>query len=588
MINRSALLVVILGLAISRVLANDVEYVTVTRSVSFTLKSIPEHPTGTVRQKDGTLEFLSRPEQIPLKKERPFVAVVIQWEAPLTKAHQIELSIRGSEDGINWTDWLQVGEDHHATPGLNRFSGELQFLPAESRWIQYRATTPVNASILIPPLENVFLHFINPGITPKLADAPKRETQKQTSVTTQQGFSGLPNSEATTMSASYSLPEYVDRVKWGASLNLTNSAPRTPTTVTHLIVHHSAGQNTANDFAAVVRSYYILHTQTNGWTDIGYNWLIDRNGVLYQGRAFDVNGSIDVVGAHLGGGNTNTMGVCLIGDFTSTQPTTGALTQLRNVLAWKANERKIDVRTRQPHTLGNLFTISGHRDGVATECPGNAFYPRLPEIRSRVHAYLNPPQLLSNKLTVTSSKPTEATVEVAIHPKGSDVVGYIEYGTNVDQLTSKTALFELKASESMVATSVTIKELAAGTRYFYRVVASNSEIVQKFEVSNFVAGVTTTIEETNDSPRVFALEQNFPNPFNPTTTIAFSLPVPGNVKLVVYNLFGQTIKVLVNNYRSKGKHQVHFDGNGLPSGVWYYALEVNGQLISTKKMTLLK
>jgi len=439
-----------------------------------------------------------------------------------------------------------------------------------------------------PSLEKVFLYFINPGLT-------SRPSQKEPSVPSQPTSSTLPKEDtmlpiagAMITQTSFSLPEYIDRVKWGGSLNLTNSAPRTPTTVTHLIVHHSAGQNTSSDFAAVVRSYYILHTQTNGWTDIGYNWLIDRNGVLYQGRAFDVNGSIDVVGAHLGGGNTNTMGVCLIGDFTSVQPTAESILQLRNVLAWKANDRKIDVRSRQSHTLGNLFTISGHRDGVATECPGNSFYPRLPEIRNRVHAYLNPPQLLSNKLIVRSSAPSQANIELVIHPKGSDVLGYIEYGTSADQLTSRTSLFEVRASESSSSIQLALNELTAGTRYYYRAVASNSETVKKFDLTNFVAGVSTTNENTLEVPLDFALEQNFPNPFNPTTTIAFTLPESGLVKLTVYNLFGQAIHIVENSFKNRGKHYVRFDGSKLASGIWYYALEVNGQLVDTKKMTLLK
>ena len=60
----------------------------------------------------------------------------------------------------------------------------------------------------------------------------------------------------------------------------------TPITVTHLWVHHSAGQTNSRDFAAVVRAYFTYHTQTHGWADIGYNWLVDPRGTLYQGRAF--------------------------------------------------------------------------------------------------------------------------------------------------------------------------------------------------------------------------------------------------------------------------------------------------------------
>lgn len=588
MIRKSALCFLLLLFVVSKVFASEVEYITVTQVVSAVSKTMPDHQLGSFTQMDGLQTFLSKPVVVPLKKERPFVALVIQWEVPYTEAPQLAFSVRSSEDGIRWTEWYNVVEDPHAPVGLNRFSGDLLFLPANAQWVQYRVAAHSHLASANPQLDKVFLQFINPGITPPEIQEEMNHSQVFGLATEENKKIKTNNAEVASTQNAYTLPEYIDRVKWGGTLNLTNSAPRTPTSVTHLIVHHSAGQNTSSDFAAVVRSYYILHTQTNGWTDIGYNWLIDRNGVLYQGRAFDVNGSIDVVGAHLGGGNTNTMGVCLIGDFTSIQPATVALTQLRNVLAWKANERKIDVRSRQSHTLGNLFTISGHRDGVATECPGNAFYPRLPEIRTQVYAYLNPPQLLSNKVMVVSSNPSEARFELEIHPKGSNVVGYLEYGTNADQLTSKTPLFEIKASESATKTNLTVSNLTAGTRYHYRVVASNSEIVNKFEVSSFVAGVTTSEVDPTEVPLAYVLSQNFPNPFNPSTTIEYQLPTPGMVKIVVYNLFGQAINVVGQGYKQRGKHSINFDGTGLASGVWYYALEVNGQLISTKKMTLLK
>lgn len=587
MTKRARCFLVLLFMA-SKVLASEVEYITVTHSISTISKTIPDPQFGIYLQLDGLHTFLSNPVAIPLKNDRPFVALAMQWEAPYANSHQLAFSVRSSEDGIRWTEWYDVNEDPHTPVGLNRFSGELLFLPANARWVQYRAAEHIPLATANLQLDQVFLQFINPGITPPQLQEEISHRRLLGSVAEETPKTQNHHTELSATQNAYPLPEYVDRVKWGGNLNLTNSAPRTPTNVTHLIVHHSAGQNTSTDFAAVVRSYYILHTQTNGWTDIGYNWLIDKNGVLYQGRAFDVNGSIDVVGAHLGGGNTNTMGVCLIGDYTSIQPSTQAITQLRNVLAWKAHERKIEVRSRQAHTLGNLFTISGHRDGVATECPGNAFYPRLPEIRNRVHSYLNPPQLLSNKVMVKSENPTEAKFELEIHPKGSDVVGYIEYGTSADQLTSKTALFELKASESAIKTNLTLNNLTAGTRYHYRAVASNSEIVNKFEISSFIAGVTTTQVEPSEAPLSYVLSQNFPNPFNPSTTIEYSLPESGLVKIVVYNLFGQTINVVEQGYKNRGKHNVTFDGTRLASGVWYYALEVNGQLISTKKMTLLK
>lgn len=96
-----------------------------------------------------------------------------------------------------------------------------------------------------------------------------------------------------------------------------------------------------------------------------------------------------------------------------------------------------------------------------------------------------------------------------------------------------------------------------------------------------------TVEVDVVSPSKFELAQNYPNPFNPTTSISFTIPQSGNVKLSVYNLLGQEISTLINEYREAGTYDVEFNAVNLNSGVYLYKLESNG-LTLTKKMTLLK
>jgi hypothetical protein len=102
-------------------------------------------------------------------------------------------------------------------------------------------------------------------------------------------------------------------------------------------------------------------------------------------------------------------------------------------------------------------------------------------------------------------------------------------------------------------------------------------------------------EELEEIPTSFSLEQNFPNPFNPTTTIQFSLPKSGDVTLKIYNLLGEEVKTLVDEYREAGNHSVQFNANNLSSGIYFYRLQVldpetsSGQgFVETKKMLLLK
>ena len=98
----------------------------------------------------------------------------------------------------------------------------------------------------------------------------------------------------------------------------------------------------------------------------------------------------------------------------------------------------------------------------------------------------------------------------------------------------------------------------------------------------------SSVEDNNEMPAKFSLSQNYPNPFNPSTKIRYMLKDESQVRLVVYNLLGETIKELVNNKIAAGNHEYTFNSDGLPSGTYIYRLEANNEFISAKKMVLLK
>lgn len=189
------------------------------------------------------------------------------------------------------------------------------------------------------------------------------------------------------------LPPYISRSVWGSNFDLNENIfrpPATYTNVTHLIVHHSAGTNISNNWAAVVAAIFDYHVNGNGWQDVGYNWLIDPNGILYEGRG----GGEDVRGAHMCGYNNNTMGVCILGNFNLINASDAAVEKLEQLLAWKACKEKLnplgsaDIYSHP----GHMKHISGHKDGCQpgyTECPGNLFYPVLANIRANVDYQIN-------------------------------------------------------------------------------------------------------------------------------------------------------------------------------------------------------
>lgn len=188
------------------------------------------------------------------------------------------------------------------------------------------------------------------------------------------------------------LPSYCDRSCWCPSGDCNPQSAPYPTEVTHIIVHHSATNYAAGtDYAQVVYSYWDYHVNTHGWNDIGYNWLVDPNGVLYEGRGDGIQG------AHFSCMNGHTMGVCVIGNFETATPTSEAITRLEDLIAWETTDKGLDVLANTYHSPSqlNLYTVSGHKDGNSspvgcpsgTLCPGINLYSELASIRTDVSGF---------------------------------------------------------------------------------------------------------------------------------------------------------------------------------------------------------
>ncbi|MFD5147816.1 peptidoglycan recognition protein [Streptomyces sp. NPDC058401] len=188
-------------------------------------------------------------------------------------------------------------------------------------------------------------------------------------------------------------PKIVTRLGWGADENLREKGFVYTNTVKAAFVHHTASGNNyaCKDAPAVLRSLYRYHVVSSGWRDIGYNFAVDKCGTVYEGRAGGVAKA--VLGAHTMGFNTDSMGVAVIGTFTSTAPPKAAVDAVARLTAWKLGLFGADPRAKT--TLrsggGNLYAkgsnvrlnvISGHRDGFATECPGRLLYGQLPPTRT--------------------------------------------------------------------------------------------------------------------------------------------------------------------------------------------------------------
>ena len=176
-------------------------------------------------------------------------------------------------------------------------------------------------------------------------------------------------------------PRIRKRAAWGADERMRSTSPRYGR-VKAGFVHHTVNANrySRSDVPSIIRGIYAYHTQSLGWSDIGYNFLIDRFGRKWVGRKGGPRQA--VIGAHAYGYNHVSSGMAAIGNFETRQPSREVRRAFGRMLGWKLGLHGVRVGGRAPRLEGERFrAISGHRDADQTACPGIKLYRRLPAIR---------------------------------------------------------------------------------------------------------------------------------------------------------------------------------------------------------------
>lgn len=205
--------------------------------------------------------------------------------------------------------------------------------------------------------------------------------------------------------AAPSMPAVISRAGWGCDESLMTWPPEFYP-IQKLICHHTATQNRDPNPAATIRSIYYYHAVTQTWGDIGYNFLVDESGRVYEGRysrqypagtspTGENAAGLGVTGAHASQFNSGTVGIALLGTLTNQDTTAAGRNGIEQMLAWKAATHGIDPKGSSRYTnpvtaVSTTFAnIAGHRDVNATECPGGVFYQNLPTVRSDVAAIIS-------------------------------------------------------------------------------------------------------------------------------------------------------------------------------------------------------
>ncbi|HEU0164819.1 MAG TPA: N-acetylmuramoyl-L-alanine amidase, partial [Thermomicrobiales bacterium] len=312
---------------------------------------------------------------VTFQTDFPFYALGANWGPEVGSWPVIEVQI--STDGATWSDTYEMAENHEdggrPTRG-NRFFTPLIFTDGE-QYVRYRTVDSNGNAGTVTGLSFTYIDATD-GPWAADVDAAVASPDATTFAAADTGDDRVP-------------PTVVTREEWGADESWRYDSsigqiwPPEYQTVEHVIVHHTDTPTTQDPIVAI-RSIYYYHAVDQGWGDIGYNYLVDRNGRIYEGRY----GGQNVIGGHSYEYANGSSGISIIGDYQDSPPSDVSVAGLVAIASWVA--RKLDpYGTSDFLEAPDLPTICAHRDVNSTTCPGDQLYFDIAEIRSLVAATLN-------------------------------------------------------------------------------------------------------------------------------------------------------------------------------------------------------
>ena len=364
-------------------------------------------------------------------------------------------------------------------------------------------------------------------------------------------------------------PPLLGREAWGANEAIRRAPPSYAASVQFALVHHTAGSNsyTAAQSAAIVRGIEVYHVKGNGWNDIGYNFLVDKYGQVFEGRYGGADKN--VIGAHAEGFNTGSVGIAVLGTYGSTAPPAVARTALANLLAWRLDVAHVDPLSSLRWLSGGnarfasgvpvlLAAVSGHRDTGFTDCPGAALYAQIGAI-ARQAANVGLPKLYTPsvrgsiggqvRFQARLSEPLPWTVTVA--DAGGNAVAT---GTGESQSIDWTwdAATAAQGSYSWTIAAGDTLRPASGTIGAKPVALA----------INSATAVPRTITPNGDGQTDFS-------------QISYTLTAPATVTATLRGPDGGDLSVLFSQQKRPGKQAFRFAAAGVADGRYEIVLSAN-------------
>ncbi|MDA3664106.1 N-acetylmuramoyl-L-alanine amidase [Mycobacterium xenopi] len=314
--------------------------------------------------------------------------------------------VRAKHADGSWGPWygtetLQSGGADGASGAPRGPRGTEPVFVGTTTTVQIAVTRPPDAPTTSPPPKHAPAAL---GYLPATAEQPLAQNISAVLISPPRAPADTQWTPPTAVLAPGQPPNIISRAQWGADESIRCGNTMYDNGIHAAIVHHTAGSNdyAPEDSAEIVRAIYAYHTQTLGWCDIAYNALVDKYGQVFEGRAGGITKAVE--GSHTGGFNRGTWGVAMIGDFNDVPPTSIQLRTVGRLIGWRLGLDRVNPKGAATlASAGGPFTrfpggaaltmpaVFSHRDVGPTDCPGNAAYALLDEIRDIAAHFNDPP-----------------------------------------------------------------------------------------------------------------------------------------------------------------------------------------------------
>ena len=473
---------------------------------------------------------------------QPFNGVVLEGNSDLDSPQG---EVRFS-DGTSWSSWmpLQFLDSGSSNPFL---AGARMDVYREQGSFELRFELPSEAEFQVTRI----------GIFDNRKDIDQQEAVPYT----------IQDIRVNSTSEAIIPPALIPRRTWGAEDFRGTPVPLAQPVYTRMTFHHAAccEAETYEEGLQQVKAIQDFHQDVRGWSDIGYHFLLDQNGRIYQGRPFLDNRTnleeppVLAQGAHVGGFNTGNIGVSMLGCY---HPPEGG--NCMDTLSPSTRDSLATVfaylSERYGVTTPNLL---GHRDQGATSCPGDNNYALLPDLRIQINDLIASGNAPIATATLSASGSDEGIV--LLEGVFNEIFDVVEIELVRVQGSDSTTIFNTTEAADFQFTDVDATQSVQTSYHLY----ATSSTGRRQRLATAFATIS--------SPEDYLLTQNFPNPFSAQTTVRYFLRMDGIVRLELFTLDGKRILTLANGFKAGDRWYAEtFAGSGLASGVYFVRLLVEG------------